>query len=132
MVSVPALILSLVAHQILGYAWYSPAPWAVARLKAIGRPATDVSRVDPYELCIDVVGWVFYTLVVEFVMQRANVKGTICDHLHFRGESIQKRYCPRIVLCLCLRIVDPSRLSHEPPPQAHWAVPSLARFSGSA
>lgn len=76
MVSVPALILSLVAHQILGYAWYSPAPWAVARLQAIGRPATDVSRVDPVELGIDVVGWVFYTLVVEFVMQRANVKGT--------------------------------------------------------
>lgn len=77
MISLAALLLSVVAHQILGYAWYSPAPWAVARLRAINRPDTDVSRVDPTELLIDVVGWVLFTIVTDWLMAKTHTRGAL-------------------------------------------------------
>lgn len=68
-----AVIVTVVLHQILGFLWYSVAPWAVPRLEALGKPASDVNAVDPVALGLDIVGWILAAYVVAWLIQKTGV-----------------------------------------------------------
>lgn len=72
-----AVLVSVVLHQLLGFVWYSAAPWAVARLEALGRPATDVNVVDPVGLASDIVGWIVASYVMAWAIEKSGSRGAM-------------------------------------------------------
>lgn len=65
-----AVVVSVILHQILGFLWYSPAPWVNARLEALGKPLTEASAVDPVALALDIVGWFLASYVIAWLIQK--------------------------------------------------------------
>jgi hypothetical protein len=66
-----AIILSVVLHQLLGYLWYAVLPFAGTRLAALGRPASEVSIVDPVALTADFVLWIVASVVLVTLASRS-------------------------------------------------------------
>lgn len=67
-----AVLVSVVAHQILGYLWYSAAPWARARLEALGRPLSDLNAVDPAALAADILCWLLGGYVIAWLASKTD------------------------------------------------------------
>jgi hypothetical protein len=87
-----AVIVAVILHQAIGYFWYSPAPWAVARLTALGRPASDVNAVDPAALVVDIIGWLIASYVIAWLIARTGfttaAKGAMLGALLWLGIAM--------------------------------------------
>jgi hypothetical protein len=68
-----AVLAALVFHQLVGGLWYSVTPWALPRLEALGKPASEASRVDPGALGVDIVTWIVATYVLAWLFTRLEV-----------------------------------------------------------
>ncbi|MEW5985610.1 MAG: DUF1761 domain-containing protein [Chloroflexota bacterium] len=67
-----AIIVSVILHQVLGFLWYTVAPWVPTRLTALGRPLTEASMVDPVALGQDIVGWILASYVIAWLIQKTH------------------------------------------------------------
>ena len=87
-----AVVAAVVFHQILGGLWYSVTPWALPRLAALGKPASDASKVDPAALVLDIVGWILASYVMAWVVRRAEAdsaaKGAIIGFVLWLGMQV--------------------------------------------
>lgn len=72
-----AIVVSVVLHQALGFFWYSAAPWAGERLTALGKPLSDLSKVDPAALGMDLLGWIVASYVLAWLLGATGTKGLV-------------------------------------------------------
>jgi hypothetical protein len=72
-----AILVALGFHQIVGGLWYSVTPWAVPRLLALGKPASEASRVDPLALGLDIVTWILACYVLAWLFVRLGVSSAL-------------------------------------------------------
>jgi hypothetical protein len=69
-----AIVVAVIAHQLLGFLWYSVAPFATTRLEALGKPPTDVNVVDSFALALDVIGWILASYVIAWLIVRLQAR----------------------------------------------------------
>ncbi len=65
-----AILVSVILHQILGFLWYSPAPWVPIRLQALGHPLSEAGTVDPVALIIDIIGWILASYLIAWLVEK--------------------------------------------------------------
>src|SRR6185503_19308063 len=87
-----AIVVSVILHQILGFLWYSPAPWVNTRLEALGRPLTEASAVDPVALALDIVGWFLASYVIAWLVKKTGAdtaaKGALLGLVLWLGLAV--------------------------------------------
>ena len=67
-----AVIVAVIVHQVLGFLWYSVAPFAATRLEALGKSPEKRNAVDPAALAMDIAGWFLASYLIAWLIQKTN------------------------------------------------------------